>query len=114
MVGFKNDISPVKLESLQFYMGDGCSIPLASIPLFAGQHRIAKVLAGRFLKGIHQIILSLQNGREAKQVVEVGPAESCGIRGDERDRLTTAQPHLHDSRESSYKCFIKALPQDLL
>lgn len=28
------------------------------------------VLAGRFFKGIHQIILSLQNGKEAKQVVE--------------------------------------------
>eukprot|EP00435_Cladocopium_sp_Y103_P064572 s631_g26.t1 len=28
------------------------------------------VLAGRFFKGIHQIILSLQDGKEAKQVVE--------------------------------------------
>jgi hypothetical protein len=75
------------------------------------QHRIAKVLAGRFFKGIHQIILSLQNGKEAKQVVEVGPAESCS--GEMKGivlRITTT----HDSRESSYKCFIKGLPQDLL
>lgn len=74
-------ISPVKLESLQFYMGDGCSIPghLRASPR-VGQHRIAKVLAGRFFKGVHQIVLSLQNGKEAKQVVEVGEAESYGIR----------------------------------